>query len=62
MTRRFVTGFQTGGGLSYSVNVLVQYNTAPDVLMANDQKLLSTCTFSASQTVTGEITQVDAAK
>ena len=42
------------------MNVLVQYNTNPDVLLANDQQLLSTCTFSDSQTVTGEISQVDA--
>ena len=53
-------GWQGAGGKKFSMNVLVQYNTNPDVLLANDQQLLSTCTFSDSQTVTGEISQVDA--
>ncbi|KAK7089545.1 EGF-like domain-containing protein 2 [Littorina saxatilis] len=47
-------------GTKYTLNVIVQYEITPDIVMGTDQELVATCSFPESATATGVIFESDA--
>ncbi|KAK7092892.1 hypothetical protein V1264_008569 [Littorina saxatilis] len=47
-------------GTKYTLNVIVQYENTPDIVMGTDQELVATCSFPDSAIATGVIFESDA--